>query len=296
MTFTEKIGERVTQMLLERMSQGIIPWQRTWSEVNEDAISHTTGNPYSFLNQCLLGFRPGEYLTFNQVKKEGGKVKKGAKAGLVVFWASQKMVKIEKENEAGEKESEFKIEHFQFPILKCYNVFHIDDCDGVKVKHIHEELNNDFSGNMDAELIATEYCRREGIKLSIEKRNSASYSPSLDMVKMPLREQFAETEEYYATLYHELTHSTGHKNRLNRLSEERLNFGKEVYSREELTAEIGSAMCLSYLGMDNDRVTRNHVAYLQHWSQFLKNDPMAFIVAAGKAEKAVNLIFNRKDI
>ena len=74
----------VTERIIEQMEQGIIPWQKPWIS-NGKAISHATGKPYSLLNQLMLG-RPGEYLTFKQCQEAGGKVKKGEKASMVVFW------------------------------------------------------------------------------------------------------------------------------------------------------------------------------------------------------------------
>ena len=74
----------VTDRIIAQMEQGVIPWQKPWVS-NGKAVSHATGKPYSLLNQMLLG-RPGEYLTFKQCQDAGGKVKKGEKAQLVVFW------------------------------------------------------------------------------------------------------------------------------------------------------------------------------------------------------------------
>lgn len=287
----EKIAQLVTTKLLEKMEKGKIPWKKPWNAIEETAVSHSNGKAYSLLNQILLEFRGGEYLTFNQVKKEGGMVKKGSKSQTIVFWCRGFNKTIE--NEEGEKKTVFV--EYKVPVLKAYQVFHIDDCIGLKKKYTcdnPEARNYDFEKDTKAEDIATLYCEREGIILKIEEGNRASYSPSLDRVRVPLREQFMNPEEFYSTLYHELTHSTGHEKRLNRIKTGEIHFGDENYSREELVAEIGSAMCLAHFGIDSEKATKNNVAYLQHWSEFLKDDPMAFIVAAGKAEKAVNLIFN----
>ena len=87
----------VTARIIDQMENGIIPWQKPWIS-NSKAISHATGKPYSLLNQLMLG-RPGEYLTFKQCQQAGGKVKKGEKASMVVFW---KFIEQEDE-ETGEK-------------------------------------------------------------------------------------------------------------------------------------------------------------------------------------------------
>ena len=110
------IYAEVTSRIISQMEQGIIPWQKPWVASGQ-AISRSTGKAYSLLNQMLLG-RGGEYVTFKQCQQEGGKVKKGEKASMVVFW---KFIEQEDE-ETGEKK--------QVPFLRYYNVFHIDQCEG----------------------------------------------------------------------------------------------------------------------------------------------------------------------
>ena len=108
------IYSEVTTRIIAQMEEGVIPWQKPWV-ANGKAISRSTGKPYSLLNQMLLG-RPGEYLTFKQCQEAGGKVKKGEKASMVVFW---KFI---------EQEDEETHEKKQVPFLRYYNVFHIDQC------------------------------------------------------------------------------------------------------------------------------------------------------------------------
>lgn len=101
--------------------------------------------------------------------------------------------------------------------------------------------------------------------------------------------QFALTAEYYSTLFHELTHSTGHASRLNLLDKVAF-FGTEAYSKEELVAEIGAAALVNRVGLETAHSLRNSAAYVQNWLQVLKGDKRFIVSAAGKAEKAVNLI------
>jgi len=97
------------------------------------------------------------------------------------------------------------------------------------------------------------------------------------------------TAEYYSTVFHELTHSTGHPTRLNRLTRSSF-FGTEDYSKEELVAEIGASALVNHAGLETSRSLRNSVAYIQNWLSVLKNDKRFIVSASGKAEKAVNLI------
>ena len=111
----------ITARIIAQMEEGIIPWCKPWLASGK-ALSHATGKPYSLLNQMLLG-KPGEYVTFRQCQQEGGKVRKGEKSRMVVFW---KWMQI-KDEETGEEKD--------IPFLRYYNVFHIDQCEGLTAKH-----------------------------------------------------------------------------------------------------------------------------------------------------------------
>ncbi len=265
------IHEAVTDRIIQQIEAGIIPWERPWTGLLDGAFSRSTGKPYSFINQLLLP-KPGEYLTLKQCNEAGGKIKKGAKSNMVVFW---KVYTTEKTDEKGDKKTD------TFPILRYYRVFHIEDCEGVEQKHNTTEPRI-FSPVEEAERIAADYFARTGCKLLLVAGNSASYNFNLDRVKMPLKEQFITEAEYYSTLFHEMTHSTGHKKRLDRL--EGAAFGSETYSKEELVAEIGASSIMNYLG----------IAYIQNWLRALKDDKKLIVSAASRAEKAFALILNEE--
>ena len=127
------------------------------------------------------------------------------------------------------------------------------------------------------------------MKLNHEAGDRAFYRPSTDSITLPTLNQFAATAEYYSTAFHELTHSTGHSKRLNRL-EKTAFFGSEAYSKEELIAEIGAAALVNVAGLETAKSFRNTTAYIQNWLSVLKNDKRFIVSASGKAEKAVNLI------
>lgn len=273
------IYAEITDRIIAQMEEGIIPWQKPWISCGK-AVSRTTGKPYSLLNQMLLG-RVGEYLTFKQCQEAGGKVRKGEKASMVVFW---KWIETEDE-ETGEKK--------EVPFLRYYNVFHIDQCEGITAKHITETTFPDGAEPLeDAQAIIYDYLSREGVKLIHIEGARAFYRPSTDEVVLPLRKQFMSTAEYYSTLFHELTHSTGHSNRLNRLSKPSF-FGSEDYSKEELVAEMGAATLVNHVGLETSTSLRNNAAYIQNWLKVLRDDKRFIVSAAGKAEKAVDLILNQ---
>ena len=269
----------VTDRIIAQMEQGIIPWQKPWISAGK-AVSHATGKPYSLLNQMLLG-RPGEYLTFKQCQEAGGRVKKGEKSSLIVFWTW-----IEQENEeTGETK--------EVPFLRYYNVFHIDQCEGITAKHTTEAAFPDGASTVEkAQEIIYDYLSREGVKLLHQEGDRAFYRPSTDEIVLPIRKQFISTAEYYSTVFHEIAHSTGHPTRLNRLDKVAA-FGSDVYSKEELVAEIGAAALVNHVGLETSTSFRNNAAYIQNWLTVLKGDKRFIVSAAGKAEKAVNLILNQ---
>ena len=264
----------VTERIIAQMEQGIIPWHKPWVACGS-AISRITGKPYSLLNQMLLG-RPGEYVTFKQCQQEGGKVKKGEKASMVVFW---KWLDVKDENTGEVK---------QIPMLRYFSVFHIDQCEGLKPRHTIA-LPNTARADQTADAIITAYCEREGVKIIHKEGDKAFYVPVSDSITLSHMAQFSTTAEYYSTAFHELTHSTGHVSRLNRL-ERTAFFGTEAYSKEELVAEIGASALVNHAGLETTTSFRNNAAYIQNWLGVLKNDKRFIVSAASKAEKAVELI------
>ena len=268
------IYAEITDRIIAQMENGIIPWQKPWSACGR-AISYATGKPYSLLNQMLLG-RAGEYLTFNECRKAGGFVCKGEKAHMVVFWKWL------------EQEDEETKEVKSVPFLRYYNVFHIDQCEGIAAKHV-QPLPQTANADEAAEAIICDYCGRTGVTLEHQEGDSAFYRPSADTITLPTLAQFAQTAEYYSTAFHEMVHSTRHASRLNRL-EKTAFFGSEAYSKEELIAEIGAAALVNQAGLETSNSFRNSAAYVQNWLSVLKSDKRFIVSASGKADKAVSLI------
>jgi antirestriction protein ArdC len=268
------IYAEITNRIVSEMESGLIPWQKPWV-ASGGCVSYATGKPYSLLNQMLLG-RPGEYATFKQIQQAGGYVKKGAKAQMVVFW---KWITVTDDETQEEKE---------VPILRYYNVFHIDQCEGLKAKHM-PELPNTANAHETAEQIINSYTQREGVTLHQSEGDRAFYRPSSDSITVPHMAQFTATAEYYSTVFHEMVHSTGHAKRLNRIDKTAF-FGSEAYSKEELIAEIGASALVNHVGLETADSFRNNTAYVQNWLTVLRNDKRFIVSASGKAEKAVHMI------
>ena len=183
---------------------------------------------------------------------------------------------------------EIKEEEKLIPVLRYYTVFHEEDCEGIPMKGDKEEPKSALTPVEEAEKVVNGYYGREACKLHVELSNRAFYSPSEDSVTVPAMEQYDIVEEYYSTLFHETTHSTGHSSRLNR--DMTGHFGSDSYSKEELVAELGAAFLVQKCGMDSAKAFKNSVAYIQSWSKKFKEDKKLIVSAASKAEKAVKFI------
>lgn len=266
-----KVNEIVTNRIIDILEQGTIPWQKPW--VGSPAINYITRKPYQGINVLLLG-RGGEFLTFKQIQEKKGTIKKGAKSELVVYYQNNVV-----ETEEGEEKS--------IPLLRYYRVFHLDDVEGIdsKIPEVIDKFNNiEEAENVIKNFIT---CPK------ITKHSEAWYSPDKDIIGIPDKKQFKGEEEYYSTLFHEMVHSTGHKSRLNRFEKEKnlqVAFGLENYSKEELTAEVGSAMLCAFCGIE--KTINNSASYIQSWLKVLKDDKNFVIQASSKAQKAYNYILN----
>lgn len=276
------VYEIVTDKIIKQMEKGIIPWHKPWHG-GMAKFNRVSKKGYSVLNQLLLPF-DGEYATLKQWNELGGKVKTREKGNIVTYWNF--ISKTEKQEDGTEKVK-------SFPILRYYTVFHISQVEGIK------PLENVNFANMEvesAEDVKNTYFERESCRLFVEKSDRAYYSPSFDEVHVPELNQFENSDEFYSTLFHEMTHSTGASIRLDRLSNTAF-FGNEDYSKEELVAEIGSAMLSSVAGLNTEKTFNNSVAYLQSWLKVLKNDPRMIVSAASKAEKAVDyILYGTKEV
>ena len=278
------VYEMVTERILNQLKEGTIPWQKPWTGSQDGAYNYVSGKAYSVLNQMILKHEDA-YLTFKQIQDLGGKLKKGSKAEIVTFW---KMLPIEEVNKDGEKVKKV------IPFLRYYNVFWIGDIEGIERKEV-ERIAHD--PEEEAENIVNLYMSSDNHPTLERERtsNRAYYSPLLDKVVVPEIGQFQYIEEYYSTLFHELTHSTGSKSRLNRIKIGVAHFGNEEYSKEELVAEIGAATLVNIAGLETEKSFNNSAAYIEGWSKALKDNVKMIVEASSKAAKAVNYILGKKE-
>ncbi len=274
----------VTDRIISQLKQGVIPWQKPFTGIRSGAYNRISKKSYSLLNQMLLQY-DGEYATFKQWESLGGHIRKGEKSEIVVFW---KIQPVEDIREDGTKQVK------QIPLLRYFNVFHISQVDGVEP--LPKDALNDIEPIEKAESILHDYWNRENITVEHVKGNDAYYSPSRDLIRLPLFEQFTDANEYYSTAFHESVHSTMKENRCNRTEDRKgrlVAFGSNEYSKEELVAEIGSANLMNIIGIETKKSFRNSTAYIQNWLSVLKNDVKFIVSASGRAEKAADYILNK---
>ena len=277
------IYEEITNRIIKQLENGIIPWHKPWSGVASGAYNRVSKKPYSLLNQMLLE-HDGEYATYKQWSDLGGTVRKGEKSEIVVFW---KILQVEETKDG-------KVEKKSIPLLKYINVFHVSQVDGVEPKTTklieHKPVE-------EAEQIKKDYIDRENIVIKESITDRAFYSPLKDFIEVPCKEQYKDVMEFYSTLFHEMIHSTGHKDRLGRLDYgvKLASFGSEDYSKEELIAEIGSAFLMNHIGIETFKTFNNSAAYIQSWLKILKDDNRFIVSASSKAEKAMKYILGEKE-
>ena len=271
-----EIYKIVTDAITEQLQAGVIPWHKPWADA---CISYTSRKGYKGINALLLT-KPGEYITFAQAKKLGGKVKKGAKSSPVVLY---KMCRVTDHNTGEEK---------TIPLpVRYYRVFHLDDVEGLPSKIKPGQASPIDQSTDKAQAISADYLSREKIKLNTIEQNRAYYTPSRDEITLPLESQFTTASEYYSTLFHEITHSTGHASRLKRdTMQAPAAFGSQDYGREELVAEMGAAMLTSAVGISNSAAITNSAAYIQSWLTAIQKDEKMIVWAANKAQRAADFV------
>jgi antirestriction protein ArdC len=276
----QTVYEQITERIIAMLQTGTVPWRKPWNVQTGLPRNLVTKKGYRGINIFLLhamSYESAYWLTFRQAQQLGGTVRKGEKACPVVFW---------KQLEVEDKESH-EIE--KIPMLRFYYVFNTAQVDGLK--NIPATVATPATVSTTAEEIVALMPKRPEIKHGLAK---AFYSPSADIVAMPDRARFDTEAGYFATLFHELTHASGHKSRLNRQTlTESAGFGSNPYCREELIAEMGAAFLCGQAGIA-ENILENSAAYVQNWLEQLQNDKKLIVQAAAQAQKAADFILGTK--
>jgi len=268
------VYEIVTSRILAELEKGQVPWRKPWRTLPPANL--ISKKPYRGINVFLLalaGYGSQDWLTYRQAQALGGNVRKGEHGTKIVFW---KFDTYETETADGgpeERKSAF---------LRYYTVFNLEQTEGLKALLALPPASPIES----AQVIVRGMPNPPPFKQDFQ----AAYIPSRDVVTMPSRTAFESQAEYYSTLFHELTHSTGHAKRLAREGfDTPQKFGSESYSREELIAEMGGAMLCGVAGIEQSTLA-NSAAYLKSWIERLKSDSRLVVSAASAAQKAADYI------
>lgn len=284
----ERTGERtdlfqeVTDKIVDALENGTAPWQKPWAASFEWPNNGTTGKPYHGINVMLLAaneFQDGRYCSFKQAKEKNWSVRKGERGTPIYFY--KPFMKETGEIDPVTQEPKMR----SIPILKRYTVFNFSQINGAPAYELKNE--HELVLSPETKAICDEIIDACGVEIKHGYRISA-YSPSEDRVFMPNREAFRSDAHYYASLMHEIGHWTGHSSRLNR------QFGtsrdSELYAREELRAEMASAMLGMRLGLPS--AVENHGAYVGHYLKVLRSDKKEIFRAARDAEKISRFVLS----
>lgn len=274
----------ITDRIISQLESGVIPWRKTWKGDAEAPRNFISKKPYQGINAIMLAFTKFSsnfFLTANQAHKIGGRIlsEQWNKGFPIVFWKIQ---------EYADKNGKIT----KIPYIRYSTVYNLDQTEGIEVEEI--DLNQiDFKSIPEAEEIMQGFIGKPEIQ---HNQQRAFYDCTLDIVNMPKKESFEKNDFYYSVLFHELTHATGAKQRLDRegITESHF-FGSANYSKEELVAELGATFLCSECGLTNDRIIENSGSYIQGWLKKLRNDKKLVVSAASAARKATEYILGKHE-
>jgi antirestriction protein ArdC len=279
-----KIYQIVTDQIMDALRNGTVPWRKPWSAAGGMLpISMASNKPYRGVNVWLLaamGHESPFWGTYKNIEKLGGKVRKGEKSTIVVFW---KKIMVDDKNSPSGKKPIF--------LLRYYRVFNACQADGLPERFYPSESDTDRPVETlgDAESIIKGYLSNGGPELRKVAGDAAYYEGLTDTIVMPKDEQFPTAGQRYAATFHEMAHSTGHSSRLRRPGVTEFDhFGSGKYAREELVAEMTSAMLAGVCDIRTE--VDNSAAYIEHWLEALGRDPKLVIQAGAQAQHAADMI------
>jgi antirestriction protein ArdC len=274
------IYEAITERFIGQLKRGTVPWQKPWFAVQNIA----SRKPYRGINALLLGSRDYQspfWISFKQALDLGGHVKKGEKSTPVIYYKF-----LEKRDEAGNVVMREDGRLDRVPFVRWANVFNLDQTEGIQAPAI--TLSQSTAQPHEKAAAIVENARLCPIH---HAGFAACYSPRDDVIRIATPSTFRSQEDYYHTIYHEMTHASGHSSRLDREGvTERAKFGSENYSKEELIAELGAAFLSNEAGILDLVRFENSAAYLASFVSKFENDPRMVVSAASQAQRASDFI------
>ncbi|EJJ4075163.1 DUF1738 domain-containing protein [Salmonella enterica] len=298
----------VTDRIIAALEQGTAPWRRPWRCADAGCSgglpsNALTGRCYSGVNVLLLwlaaeegGYTSDRWLTYRQAQEAGGQVRKGETGSLAVIYKDwTKPAEDELGNRLYDTDGRPLTE--TVPMLRQLHLFNVAQCDGLP-EHMQPPQADDDTERPgeDYALVSPErladvqkMLEATGVKLGARYQIQAYYRPATDTIVMPLTSQFDSEADYWATLLHEMVHSTGHRNRLDRegITSSSRKQGDRVYAFEELIAETGSAFLCAQLGIYGEV---QHESYIDSWLKVLRSDKKALFRACSRAREATEYL------
>ncbi len=271
----------VSQRIVSELERGAAPWVKPWSATPGQNVPRNavTNRRYSGCNVVLLwlarnrGWTTPRFLTFKQALEAGGNVRKG-EHGTKVYFVKQLQIK-----DADSEGCETRL----VPMLREYTVFNVDQCDNLPDR-VRSGKPMRVRNSDTRDKLADDFLRATGADIR-EGHGEAYYAPGHDYISLPAFEAFNRADHFYNVVFHELTHWTGHRSRLDRDLKKR--FDLRACAAEELVAELGAAFLCAEFAFDGD--VRN-AGYIASWIELLKADKRAFFTACSKASQAADYL------
>ncbi|MFC3722009.1 ArdC family protein [Neoaquamicrobium sediminum] len=283
------IHARITERIVAQLEEGVRPWVQPWSAGNAAGritrpLRHN-GEPYSGMNVLLLwseamerGYDAPIWMTYRQAAELGAQVRKGETSTTVIY--ASRFTKTETDARGDEVERDI-------PFLRAYGVFNVAQIDGLPEHYHHRPVS--ILDPVERIEHADRFFANTGAVIR-HGGSKAFYAPATDHIQMPPFESFRDAASYVAVLSHESVHWTAAAKRVGR---DLSRYGKDrsERAREELVAEIGSALLCADLGIVPELEPRpDHAAYLASWLTVLADDKRAIFQAAAHAQRAVTFL------
>ena len=304
----QRVEDEIADRIIELLDQGELPpWEKGWrNSKSGDPVNALTMKPYRGINRWLtlitqqsMGYDDPRWLTYRQAEGLGGYVRKGEKSTSIIFWKQVSFRQSEDGDEAqnqthgnnGSPPDESRTR--TYPMLRSYRVFNVEQTQDCKVKPLPPAETTGHDPIELAEAIIAGMPDPPEMEFYENANYVPHYQPATDVIRVPRMDRYLNLEDYYNTVFHELTHATGHSKRLDRFSLDANADDLHAYGREELTAAMGSAMLAAHAGIDAELVERD-ASYIRHWRDTINADKPMIIRSATLAQKAVDLILGEK--
>ena len=285
------IRQQITDEIVLAMEKGVAPWRRGWTS-GELAFNASSGQAYKGINQVILGMQATSdprWMTYKQAEGNGVQIRKGEHGVRVVKMIEMERNRAERESRAGDGGGEvLAVEGRKALVMKAYTVFNANQIEGLA------PLRQRETAIEPAEVVEAVVwgLQDTGLKLNFGG-NQPAYYPRTDEIRIPVAADFHSLEDFHGTLLHEAAHASGHPKRLARLHMDS-RFGSPEYAREELRAELASAMMSGLVGLPpGQSMIDSHAAYLAHWLTVLRSDKGEIFKAAADAQKICDYLSER---